>query len=282
MSQRKTHIQRGMALLIVLWTVAALSLLVTGLVQSVRREVKLAASSRDFVVADALGQAAIHLVLRQLVAKPEAVSSLVQVDTLFQGVAMKVQVLPLSGLIDINSASEALLSSLFVVAGKRDSADAEALARAVIEYRAQKNGRGQPRGFEAIEDLLQVPGVVYPLYAKLKSLITADYRGSGRVNPLAAPSDVLVVLAGGDWQRALQISQARDAGQVGVDTTSLNANFIDSASTKRFRLVARVPLGNGAWLLSSRVVDLGDGAKTGLPWRTLNVERRVEPALSKG
>ena len=55
MSQRKTHIQRGMALLIVLWTVAALSLLVTGLVQSVRREVKLAASSRDFVVADALG-----------------------------------------------------------------------------------------------------------------------------------------------------------------------------------------------------------------------------------
>ena len=261
---------------------AALSLLVTGLVQSVRREVKLAASSRDFVVADALGQAAIHLVLRQLVAKPEAVSSLVQVDTLFQGVAMKVQVLPLSGLIDINSASEALLSSLFVVAGKRDSADAEALARAVSEYRAQKNGRGQPRGFEAIEDLLQVPGVVYPLYAKLKSLITADYRGSGRVNPLAAPSDVLVVLAGGDWQRALQISQARDAGQVGVDTTSLNANFIDSASTKRFRLVARVPLGNGAWLLSSRVVDLGDGAKTGLPWRTLNVERRVEPALSKG
>ena len=99
---------------------------------------------------------------------------------------------------------------------------------------------------------------------------------------MAAPPDVLVVLADGDWQRALQISQARDAGQVGVDTTSLNANFIDSASTKRFRLVARVPLGNGAWLLSSRVVDLGDGAKTGLPWRTLNVERRVEPALSKG
>jgi general secretion pathway protein K len=81
-------------------------------------------------------------------------------------------------------------------------------------------------------------------YDKIESLITVEGR-SARTNPLAAPLDVLVVLAQGNTTVAGRVAAARDAGQVQVDTTSLMQEFIDQSSSSRFRLKALVPMSGG-------------------------------------
>ena len=271
----------GVALIAVLWIVAALTIIVTGLSRTVRDEVHLVASARQSVVAQALGDAAIQLVLQGMAAQPQAVNRLTYVDTVYRGVPIRVEIMPLNGLIDINMAAAPLLSRLYEVAGGAAPEAAQALAQATIETRERRDARGRPERFEAIEDLLRVPGVGYGLYARLSRLITADVRGSGRVNPMAAPEAVLWVLANGDAGLASRVAGARDSGQDGIDTTALEASFTDNSSVRRYRVQARVPLEGGAWLRTSRNVDLGASARDGMPWRTFYTERSFDPLIRK-
>lgn len=272
-----------MALIAVLWIVAALGIIVTGMVHAVRNEVRLVSGARQTVVAEAVGDAAIHLVLQEMAVSQDRPKRLLTSNVTYQNQTIAVQVLPLNGLIDINKAPQALLASLFSVAGGVDPNAASALAQATVETRERKDALGQAEGFEANEDLLRVPGLSYTVYANISRLITADQPGSGKVNPMAAPEGVLTVLAGGNTQRAGSIAANRDAGATGIDTTTtLTSEYIDNADTQRFQLQARVPLSNGASLLISRSVDLADGMQDGLPWRTYHTEQRFQPANDKG
>lgn len=273
----RTH---GMALIAVLWIVAALSILVTGMSQAVRGEARLVSSARQVVVAGALGDAAIHLVLQAMVVSTEPLLRLTTVQTQYQGQSIDVQILPLNGLIDINSAPEPLLARLFTMAGGVASADAAGLAHAAVELRATRGALGRPLGFDAPEDLLSVPGFDYDLYANIAPLITADQAGSGQVNPLAAPEGVLVILADGNVARAANMAAERSAGSISIDTTTLTGDYINNAATRRFRLQARVPLLDGGWVLASRSVDLQTASSDGLPWRTFRTEQRLEPRPS--
>lgn len=272
-----------MALIAVLWIVAVLGIIVTGMGHAVRNEIRLVSGARHAVVAEAMGDAAIHLVLQEMVSVAERPKQLTRANVMYKNQPISVQILPLNGLIDINSAPPALLASLFSIAGQVPPDAAAALAQATVETRMRKDSVGQPEGFEAIEDMLRVPGVNYTVYANISRLITADRPGSGKVNPMAAPEGVLNVLAGGNAGRASSIAADRDAGRPGIDTTTtLTSEYIDNAATQRFQLQARVPLSDGAALLVSRSVDLDDGALDGLPWRTFHTEQRFEPAPAQG
>ena len=270
--------QQGMVLIAVLWMVAALSILVTGMTRSVREEVRTLALARQSVEGVAMGDAAIQLVLQEMVSRPgNAVTSLAQAQTVYQGVSMQVQVVPLNGLIDLNSAPEPLLASLYSVAGGLPAQSALILAQATVQARQQKDARGVPKRFEAPEDLLQIQGVNYPLYARLSGLVTTDLLGTGKVNPLAAPTSVLTVLAAGNAEVANRIAQGRTAGAAALDTTALNAAFMQSSSVRRFRLQARVPLADGAWLNVSRSVDLDAKGRDGVPWHTFHTSHSIDP-----
>ena len=273
--------QTGVALIAVLWIVAALSIIVTGLGQTVRGEIRLASNARETAVAEALGDAAIHLVLQEMAVSSEKTKRLVTTNVVYQGHTIAVQIMPLNGLIDINQAPAPLLASLFSVAGGLSAGDAEKLAQATVETRERKDSLGRPEGFEANEDLLRVPNLGYDLYANIKNLVTADQPGSGKVNPMAAPEGVLRVLSGGNAQRADGIAQNRDSGQTGIDTTTLATAYTDDADTERFEIKARVLLPSGASLFVARSVDLGDGEAEGLPWRTFRTENRFMPANGK-
>lgn len=271
---------RGMVLIAVLWMVAALSILVTGMTRSVREEARVMALARQRVAAGGIGDAAIHLVLQEMAARTTPLARLVHVDTVYRGTPVRVQIVPLNGLVDINDAPAPLLASLYAVAGGLQRPAAEALAQATLQTRTRRDARGVPERFLATEDLLRVPGVDYPLYARLSRLITAEQRTGGRVNPLAAPPEVLAVLANGNADTAARIAAQRDAGQEGIDTTRLEAGFIATTSAQRFRIDARVPLPDGSWLHVVRGIDLGSQARESLPWRTFYTERWFEPALA--
>lgn len=278
LNRMRSRRQGGIALVAVLWMVAALSIAVTSMSSSVRQEVKAVSASRQSLVGEAMGQAAIQLVLQDLASKPDRTQALSYVDTVFRDTPMRVRVLPLTGLIDINNAPPALLASLFRYAGA-DAKGAEALAAAAVEWRSAQDGRGRPVGFEAPEDLLRVRGIAYPLYARLSAVVTADLQGSGRVSPPAAPGEVLKVLASGTPAGR---APERDTARAGIDTTALNGEFTDSnAQTQRFQLQARVPLPGGSWLLVSRTVDFSGGTN-GLQWGTIHTDSRFEPVPHEG
>ncbi|WP_198970420.1 general secretion pathway protein GspK [Xylophilus sp. ASV27] len=259
----------GMALVAVLWIVAALSLMLTGMTRSVRQEVRSATSARQAVEGRAAAEAAINLVLQQMAAKPGAVNRLMSIDVAFRGVSTTVQVFPMNGLIDLNSAQPPLLEALFAVAGGMPPAAAAAGAQAVVQWRTQRDSGGRTFGFDAPEDLMLVPGFTYDVYARIAQLVAAGQTSGGAVNPLCAPDGVLLVLAKGNAQVAERIAAARRTDAVGVDLTQLEASFIGSAVSRAYRLIANVPLPDGASMRFTQDVTFQAGPQSELPWRIL-------------
>lgn len=272
---------RGVALIAVLWLVVAMGLIVTGLVQSVKGELRTVGLQRQSVVANAHADAAILLALQHLHAQQKEPGASIQaVAVQFENQDSSVAVIPLNGRIDINNASVALLASMYRYAGALNDAAAQNLAQATVERRQIKTARGQAQGFDASEDLLQVPGMDYDLYAKLTDLVTADIKqGSGRVNPLAAPVGVLQVLTGGDVARAATLLASRDANPSGMDTSFFQPEHIEMASSRSLRLQVQIDLPDGSVAQRAWHVVWATDPRSGLPWRVLGVQQSLARPL---
>ncbi|PUA98804.1 general secretion pathway protein K [Acidovorax sp. 107] len=268
----------GMALIAVLWIVSALSIMLMGLVHNLRGEARLAGQSRQIAEAAGLGDAAIHIVLQAMMARTlqgQRQQRLQVVPVVYGGRDIAVEILPLNGLISLNGAGAPLLAQMLTGAGMPQNA-AQALAQTIVDVRTSRDAQGAARNFEATEDLLQVPGVDYDLYAKIAPLLTADELGGDRVNPMAAPEPVLLVLSGGDAGKAAAIITQRASGAVGIDTTGLMGEFIENnAATQRFRLTARIPLADGGAAVVARSVNLSPSVRDGMPWHTYRFEQRL-------
>ncbi len=257
---------------------------------AVRSEVRSVAMFRELSSAGALADAALVQVARDYaVQAAEARRAFGELDLQIESRPVHVKVVQLNGLINLNSADEALLINLLVVAGGVDPDRASVLAQRIIDWR-DADALTQPRGaedpayaaagspfrtrggpFDAAEDLLQVLGVDYELYRKLRPLVSVHHRS--RLNPAAAPFEVLRVLAGGN----LQTAQAYDRARPKADASRPLNGFVAGTDEARYQIDASTRLSNGAWLHSRKVFDLARGAG-GVPWLTLEAERRVEPA----
>lgn len=287
----------GMALVAVLWMVAALMVTATGLVYAVRGEVRTVSSFREMAAAGALGDAGIVLAARELAGARNRESRMLQSEVSFEQVAVGVRIVPLTGLIDLNSAPEPLLTDLIAIAGEVDRGRAARLAQRIIDWR-DADDQSQPDGaedaayaaagspfrtrggpFESPEDLLQVLGIDFDLYERIRPLVTVHMRGNGRIDPAAAPLPVLRVLAGGNEQVAGAYAGAREASGALADTTRFPAAFIARTPSSRYLIEASVPLSNGAVLVTRRILDVAS-AQEGLPWETLWAERVVEAGLN--
>ena len=273
--------ERGVALIAVLWLVAAMGLIITGVVQSVRSEVRTVGLQRQTLVASASADAAILMALQNLQAlKIEPRAAIQSVPVLFEGTAHEVRVVPLNGLIDVNRASVALLADLYRYGGELAPDAAQSLAQATLEWRQLKNVKGREQGFDAREDLLRVPQMTYDLYAKVAGLVTADLKeGSGRVNALAAPSGVLRILTGGDVARAAALESRRNADPVAMDITLLKPEHIEMASSRSLRFQVQIDLPGGGAAVRAWHVYWGVDPRSGLPWRVLATQQSLLPVI---
>jgi general secretion pathway protein K len=285
----------GLALVAVLWLVAALSITVTGVVHAVRGEVRAVAFSRDVRVAGALAEGGIVLAASELAAARARDAALRRFETTIEGRTVHIVAIPLSGLIDLNAASEQLLTDLFAVAGGVERAVATTLAQRVLDWRdpdeqprpsgaenaayaaARSPFRTRGGPFEAPEDLLQVLGVDFDLYVKLRRFVTVHQRGSGRVSPVSAPLPVLRILARGNAQLAIAYARARAASGGLADSSRFPSAYVAQMASSRFLLEASVQISSGASLVSRQVVDVAS-EREGVPWTVLWSERGVEPA----
>lgn len=267
----------GMALIAVLWMVAALSVIATGMLHTVKGEVRLAGHQRQTAQAGALADGAIRWVLQDVSARKPVLVRTVYIDVPFQGHLVRTQVQPLNGLIDINQAPAPLLTALFQHAAGLLPSDSAQLAQAVVDARKRPDAQGRPEGFDAPEDLLRVPSISYPLYATISRLVSASLKSSGRVNPQAASVPVLTVLAQGNAALANQLAAARDSSPLPMDTTQLVPDFIDATAATSVQVSARVPLLDGAHLIKTWWVGLSASGQTGLPWQVLETRQHIEP-----
>ncbi len=269
--------QTGFALIAVLWLIAALSIMATGIMLSVKSELKTATFTRQTVMAKAVAEGAMQLALQSLVASGKRPDKIIEAPVSYGGREVTVQMVPMNGYININRAPAELLQALFQTGAGVDAGLAGNLASAIVQTRTVPGPSGRPAGFEAPEDLMRLPGVDYAVYSKLAPLITTDSGGSGQVNPQAAPPNVLNIVAGGNGAAVASFTQARSGDNVGADTSGMNGAWLGGGGSSRsVELNARVPLPDGGAIIVTRRYLITRSGPTGLPWQVFYADSRVD------
>lgn len=252
--------QTGIALIAVLWVVAIMSLITVGLVRSVRSEVKIASMDRQRVEAQALGEAAIALAAQQLpVLQREDPNTVIStIETQFLGQAIAVRVQNLNGFINPSLAPPELLAKMFENAGGLPAGQAQEMAMRVIQWRTEPDETGTNRGIEVPEDLLQIPGFSYDLYARVADFLTTSVRGNA-IDVSSSPPEVLAMLG-------------LEASNAGVAANRTQSPLV--------RFTAMVVQGQTTFAVI-RDMRIGTSpSRSGLYWHTLNSQQKVvNPSL---
>lgn len=254
------QVQRGVALLVVLWACTLLAILVGGFASIARVEAlqtrftlgqqraRYAAEAgivRAIVVFQARRRQAM---LVEMGSAPPAESNLpgdgraLAFD--FDRVHVAVGVLDESGKVDINHAEPRVLKALFVAAGC-SAARANRLTRDVLAWRgpsvsgvaddgtpsAQQPavGIGNPSGkytpFAAVEELQGLPGMDADLYGRLEPAITI-WSGESAPRPDFAPVLAMATVRGLDLSKARDIVRIRDSAPPGTPLTNLPGGLV--------------------------------------------------------
>jgi len=280
--------QKGVTLVLVLWIVAALALISAAVAANSREGVKAARDGRILLAGEALCDGAINLAMLDLLRSGRSTSEPQRGQYQVDGSSIRVEALPSNGYININGADQALLELLFRYGAGVDQDAARRLADRVLDWRDPDNvarpagaedrdyeAAGVPfrtRGsrFETIDDLLQVLGLDFGVFDRIRSLVVAG-GADALVNPVAAPEGVLLVLAQGDVAAVRSILAEREQLGAGTDFSALSRGLIGVGASRMLRVEARVALPDGRDLVRVQWVALG-GAADHLPWSKLALE----------
>lgn len=283
--------QSGVALAILVWFLAAMSILVAGIVYQARMDIKLAQLHIGQAEAQAAGDGAINLALAELMTQEEASEfgqrGIHNSKFSFNNVQVSVRIVPVTGLVNLNLATEALLAVLFTVGEEMDEGRGQQLAASVVEWRssmaddvAEDSGENQTpisssiQGrFDAIENLLLVDGVSRDVFDHVKDLVCVDRQGQAGVDWLSAPVAVLTMFASGNEDVAQGVARSRvlDPSGVAPSAVGLNMLFQEEQSLPRFRVDATVQIEETSYR-RRRWVDRSKMGADSLPWRYFRTE----------
>lgn len=253
--------QRGVALGVVVWFIAGMALIVSGIVSEAKVDTRMAQLHYFRAKAAAAGDGAINLALAEQVGM--RTSGQKGADRLqnYQVGSQSVEIRMIPGGLFVNISTEDVrgLRALFS-AGAEIAADRGviwdtppmALARAVIEFRDGTGGR-RSRPFHSPEDLLRVPGVSRGIYDTIRDYITVEGLASGYSGKAKATSLKI---------RQLQAAMTGN----GVLMQGAAQHAADS-----LRVDAIVKIGDQDWL-RRRWVSLEGGGYSQLPWRSVRTE----------
>ena len=174
--------QRGVALLLVLWVLALLSLLLGGLAGWVQLQTRQAAWHRQHTQAALAAEAGVALVMQAL-ADPEQRKQWVadgrEVPLVFDDAQLRVGLRSERGKLYLNSAEPADFARVALACGATQ-AQASHLAKALETRRNQGLAP-----FRVVEELRQLPGMSQALYSRLVPQITL-WSGLDRPDPAFA------------------------------------------------------------------------------------------------
>jgi hypothetical protein len=268
-----------MALAIVVWFIAGMSLLVAGIVAQARVDTHMTQAHLARAKAVAAGDGAIQLMLADLVIGNPGVGGSPGMPVASYRVGeteVIVRLVPRRGLIDMKTASPEVLSALFVVAGGLGEDQARLLAENVLESRSA-GGRSvgrrsvgrrspdrhdQPTPLDAMEDLLRVPGFTRTLLDSIRDFIVVD--GSPRGTDWSLVPDTLLRLLEHANPTQAEAVRARRDLRAGSDGGS-------GRVARDYRADALVRYGDKTWL-RRRWISMEAGTASALPWRVVRTE----------
>jgi len=292
MTLRPGH--RGIALVVVLWTLLFLSLIAAGFIAVTRTEVRLARNALDNARAEALADAGvfrgIHELLRLANERRWRADGTVHRFE-FDGGIVRLSIQDEGGKIDLNQGRDAHLMGLFLLAGL-DAPAADALVDAIADFRdaddlRRLNGAEDPDyqadglahgakdgPFEAVDELRQVKGMTPALFERVVPYLTV-YSARQQIDLMTAPRLVLLAVPGigpGEVEALLRV-RARSVGPIPREPLPLpvveRKTFAISENLP-YTIRAEAKTGTGAAFVREVVVQPTPGAVSAfrfLAWR---------------
>ncbi|HRL97890.1 MAG TPA: type II secretion system protein GspK [Acidovorax sp.] len=281
----------GAALILVLWLVAALSLVVLAGAQGVRQQAQRGTLDLERLRTESVLDAAIQVVAQRLLVDKGQGSQYRILRLALGSSDVWVEITPSGGLVDVNVASDALLQALFQRAGGLSSGEAAILSSRVRDYidpddapsgvggaeAAQYRAAGWPTlpRNAAVEDLSElkfVLGMTTGLYEIIAPHLGIN--GQQRIEIDSAPPALIDALTGQQGLGA-RIHNSPPEMRAGVLLSGAAAEFFtptrsSGAQTMRLRAFARAE--GERWWLREVWVDLGERPDALTPWTTLSIE----------
>lgn len=243
-SDRTTNRQGGIALLIVLWMLALLSIIALAYSGMTRMESQLTSNIVRDAKARALAESGFWLGVNDLIKAPDDRRFTADGTRINFGQSPEqklfISILDETGKIDLNKTSDQLLESLLASTGI-DAEQNPYLRDAILDWRDRDqlkrvNGAedddyeaaGYPYGakdgaFNSVEELAQIAGMTRELYDKLQPLVTI-HSMQARVRLSTAPRPVLLALPGMTEDLVDQIIAERT-----VNDTAILASILPDA-----------------------------------------------------
>ncbi|MFO7553086.1 MAG: type II secretion system protein GspK [Haliea sp.] len=220
---------RGMALVVVLWTVALLAILAGAFLHAMRTEVRMAHNLLSAVQARLLAEAGLNLALLELhrpepAQRPRGDGSFHALEV--DGDSVRYSVQDEAARVDLNAASAelliGLLAALEVAPESRsvmvdtilDWRDSDSLRRLHGAEHADYLAAGYDYGaknapFDSVEELLMLPGMTPELFGRLVPFLTV-YSGQPGIDAALASPLVVRALPGMSSERAAEYIAMRD------------------------------------------------------------------------
>ena len=287
----RVHNVRGAALIMVLWLVAALSLVVLAGAQGVRQQTQRTALDIERLRVESVLDAAIQLTAQRLLLG-RGKDSQYRVQRLSLGQSdVWVEITPSGGLVDVNVASEALLQALFQRAGGLSSGEAAILASRVKDYidpddtpsgvggaeAAQYRAAGWPSmprnsALEDLSDLKSVLGMTAGLYEIIAPHLGIN--GQQRIEIDSAPPALIDALTGQQGLGA-RIHKSPPEMRAGVLLSGAAAEFFTPARSsggQTVRVRAFTQAESDRWWQREVWIDPSERPDALTPWTTRSVE----------
>jgi general secretion pathway protein K len=283
--------ERGMALLVVLWIIVSAVLLVTTFNATVRSGATFVSSEVELAKTEAALDAgaeiaAAHLIDTEKARRWPADGSRRKV--VFGDAELTISLVDANGLVDLNKAGDKLLLAFF-----RQFAGSEAKAAQLRDYVlsarddvSTRKDKGGDHGVKpsyaseaevadaiAFVDVSQIRGLrgmTPDLYKQIAPFLTV-YSSSGRINPVAAPSEVLAAipnLTKMDVERmrdALKAGQKRDSALLS-DIAQRAGSFLTDKSGPAFLVTVEARRANDAYR-ARKIFVIATGLDKGAPYR---------------
>ena len=266
--------EHGVALAIVVWFIAGMSLLVAGIVAQARVDTQMAQTHVARAKAMAAGDGAIQLMMVDVMTGKGDKDKPPVGNYRLGGIEVTVALQPAAGLIDINGASAEVLYALFLLVGGLQEEEARLLAENMVQSRTARQGRQGPVKLAAIEDLLRVPGSSRTLLDSVRDFIVVSKSGGGGTNWAQAPDALLGILSKADPAKAGAVMARRGSAAASFPRPpgSKSRNTGKSRSlTGSFRADAIVRYGDKLWL-RRRWITIESSPLTALPWHITRTE----------
>ena len=287
---------RGAALVLVLWLVAALSLVVLASAQGMRMQTRRVGVELDRMRSEQLLDAALQLGAQRLMAGRGDSGRYRDWRMQLGDAAVRLEVIPAEGLVDVNVATESLLEAVLEKIGALSQGEANIMASRIKDFIDPDDAPRGAGGAEApqyraaaravmprnapvddLSELQMVLGMTPQLYGIISPYLGVN--GQARIAVDAAPPALIDKLTGQQGLGA-RIHSTPLEGRADL-LTGVAAEYF-SPSARRgggaLKLRASVRTQEGRWWQREAWVDLSERPDTLTPWTTLSLEptRRME------